>query len=131
MSVADEATGVGCVTMDTDRYPATLDIGVGAAAHKSGYVHAAADTARDVQVLDGVVFARSERAVSTIEGQRMAVAIERTLEVRSRMVYREVGIQNGVHALRATVGQCCAECFPVIGIVDDAAELLGGIAVGD
>ena len=103
VSVADEAAGVSCVTMDTNRYPATLDVGVSAAAHKSGYVHVAADTARDVQILDGVVFGRSERAVSAVEVQRMAVAIEQALEVRSRMIYREVGIQNGIHALGATV----------------------------
>ena len=61
----------------------------------------------------------------------MAVAIESALEVLCRITYCEVGIQYGIHGLRAAVFQCRPECFPVIGVVDNVAELIGGIAVGD
>ena len=60
----------------------------------------------------------------------MAVAIEHSLEVPSGVIYYDIGIQYGIHALRAAVGQCCAVLFPVVAVVDDVAELLGGIAVG-
>ena len=130
MSVADEAAGRQIVTMDTDRYPTTLDIAVITVLHEWAKVIAAPDTAREVQVLDGVVTGRSEHG-ATAEVYRMAVAIESALEVLCRITYCEVGIQYGIHGLRAAVGQCRAECFPVISIVEDAAELLGGIAVAD
>ena len=85
--MTDETAGMCGVTMNTDRYPTTLDIASKTAAHESGYMLVAAHAARDVQVLDGVVFGRKKRAVSTVEVQRIAVSIERTLEVHSRMIY--------------------------------------------
>ena len=85
-----------------------------------------------MQVLDGVVMGRIEQAATTTShGQRMAIAIENTLEIISRIIYCEVGIHDGVHALRAAVFQCRPELFPVAVVFEEVAELLGGIAVVD